>query len=405
MAHVLVGGKVTETKGRQMKGQGFRLAVVVPEHNAVSESFIRAQIVGLSEHTVEIWGSPRPLYSSQGAAILSGVPSLLAGFLRVVTRMDTGRAVGAVGRRLPTASYDEQVAAFLRRSKVEVLLAEYGPTGVTVMEACRRSATPLVVHFHGYDAYQRETLDRHGASYRRLFAVADRIVAVSKDMVRQLEGLGAPRDRLVYNPYGVDTDLLQGGQPGTVGPTMLALGRFVEKKAPQLTLRAFAEVRRDEPKPRLVMLGDGPLRDECMILARDLQIEDSVSFPGSVAHDEVVSWMRRSRCFVQHSLRPADGDSEGTPLAILEASSCGLPVVSTRHAGIVEAVRDGESGFLVDEGDVDGMAVHMLRLVREPELAAKMGAAGRRHVEANYRLDDSLGRLREVLQQASRKDC
>jgi glycosyltransferase involved in cell wall biosynthesis len=113
--------------------------------------------------------------------------------------------------------------------------------------------------------------------------------------------------------------------------------------------------------------------------------------------------MRRARCFVQHSLRAADGDSEGTPVAILEASSCGLPVVSTLHAGIIEAVRDGESGFLVDEGDVDGMAAHMLRLVREPELAAKMGAAGRQHIEANYSSDKSLGRLRLVLQEAARK--
>jgi glycosyltransferase involved in cell wall biosynthesis len=378
-----------------------RLAIVVPEQNVVSESFIRSHVEGLFSGPAVIWGSPRPLFLGGGGGVLAGVWKAAAGVLRFTWRMSSERAQGAIGRRLPDPMYSRALARFLRRTGVEVVLAEYGPTAVTILDACSVSRTPLVVHFHGYDAYQDETLDRHRESYRRLFAVAERIIAVSKDMVGQLEALGAPRDRIVYNPYGVDIDVLQGGRPGAADPTLLALGRFVEKKAPQLTLRAFAEVRREEPKSRLVMLGDGPLRDACITLTRDLRIEDSVSFPGSIAHDEVVSWMRRSRCFVQHSLRPADGDSEGTPLAILEASSCGLPVVSTRHAGIVEAVRDGESGFLVDEGDVDGMAAHMLRLVRDPELAAAMGAAGRRHIEAHYRMDESLGRLRSVLVEAA----
>jgi glycosyltransferase involved in cell wall biosynthesis len=377
------------------------LAVVVPEPNILTESFIKGQIVGLTDNTTEIWGSPRPLYTKGGVSILSGIPSLIAEILQIVGGMDGFRAVGAVGRRMSDKQYDNQVAEFLRRSKVEVMLAEYGPTGVLMMDACRRSATPLVVHFHGYDAYQEVTLERHRESYRRLFGVADKIIAVSKDMVRQLERLGARRECIEYNPYGVDIDLLQGGRPGAVDPTVLALGRFVEKKAPQLTLQAFAKVQREEPKSRLVMLGDGPLREPCISLSRELQIEGCVSFPGSVAHENVVSWMLRSRCFVQHSRKAADGDSEGTPVAILEAASCGLPVVSTRHTGIVEAVIDDVSGFLVDEGDVDGMANQMLRFVREPELAERMGAAGRRHIVANYSLERSLGRLRRVLEEAA----
>jgi glycosyltransferase involved in cell wall biosynthesis len=385
-----------------MSGESLRLGIVIPERNTVSESFIQAQIDRLSDRTIEIWGSPRPLFSGPGESILSGMPSLLAGTLRVVTRMDRARAIGAVGRRLPTAWYERQVAAYLRRVRAEVVLAEYGPTGVVVMNACARSATPLVVHFHGYDAYKTEAVGRLRESYNRLFQIADRMVAVSHHMEDRLRELGAPPERVFYNPYGVDVDTFQGGQPEKSAPVFVALGRFVEKKAPKLTIQAFAAVHGEEPEAQLVMIGEGPLRHACIDLARDLGIANSVSFPGSIAHDAVVSWMLRARCFVQHSRQSSDGDSEGTPVAILEASSCGLPVVSTRHAGIVEAVRDGESGFLVDEGDVDGMTVHMLRLAREPALAAAMGRAGRQHIEANYRMDDSLGRLRSVLQEAAR---
>lgn len=386
-----------------MGGESLRLGIVLPERNTVSESFIQAQIDRLSTHTFEIWGSPRPLYSGPSDSILSGAPSLLAGALRIVKGMDPARTTAAVGRRLPTAWYEKQVSEYLRRVKADVVLAEYGPTGVAVMNACLRSTTPLVVHFHGFDAYKTETVERLRESYKRLFQIADRMVAVSHHMVNRLRELGAPPERVFYNPYGVDVGVFRGGQPEKAARVFVSLGRFVEKKAPELTLQAFAAVCGEEPEARLVMLGEGPLRAACIDLARDLGIADLVSFPGSVAHDDVVSWMRRARCFVQHSQRSSDGDCEGTPVAILEASSCGLPVVSTRHAGIVEAVRDGESGFLVEEGDVDGMAKHMLRLVRDPELAARMGAAGRQHIEVHYRIDDSLGRLRSVLLEAARK--
>ena len=143
------------------------------------------------------------------------------------------------------------------------------------------------------------------------------------------------------------------------------------------------------------------MRDRCIALARELGVENAVEFPGSVDHAGVAAWMRKARCFVQHSVCAENGDSEGTPVAVLEASSCGLPVISTRHAGIVDAVVDGVGGFLVGEGDVDGMADHLLRMVREPELAAGMGAAGRPHIAANYSSEKSLGKLRQVLADAA----
>ena len=83
--------------------------------------------------------------------------------------------------------------------------------------------------------------------------------------------------------------------------------------------------------------------------------------------------MARARVFVQHSVVAEDGDHEGLPLAILEAGAHGLPVVATRHAGIPDAVREETDGFLVDEGDVQAMAVAMYRLAQDAALAARMG--------------------------------
>jgi glycosyltransferase involved in cell wall biosynthesis len=384
-----------------VNGNDLRLGVVVPERNVITESFIRAHIEGLYENTIEIWGSPRPLFHGEGTAILPAVGSMAAKALVFGLGLDSLRASAAVARRTPTSQLDRSLADFLQQSRVDVVLAEYGPTGVEVMNACERARTPLVTHFHGYDAYHSETLDRFRDAYRQLFDRCYRLVAVSHHMVDQLVELGASPDRVTYIPYGVDTVSFDGGRPGAVPPLFLALGRFVEKKAPELTLDAFSVVHADEPRSRLVMLGDGPLRVDCIEHVRSLGIGSAVQFPGSVNHDAVVVWMQKARCFVQHSRRAANGDCEGTPLAILEASSCGLPVVSTRHAGIPEAVREGEGGFLVEEGDVDGMADRMLRLARDPDLAATMGAVGRAHVKAHYSSEKSLGNLRTTLVEAA----
>jgi glycosyltransferase involved in cell wall biosynthesis len=382
-----------------------RLAIVIPERNVVSESFVTSHIEGLVDNPLVIWGSPRPLLHGDNEGLLAGFWAMAAKTLVLGRGMTAERAHGAIGRRLPDPIYSRELARFLNRREVEVVLAEYGPTAVTIMEACSLSRTPLVVHFHGFDAYQEETVIDLCKPYERLFQTASRVVAVSSHMHAHLVSLGSRPERTVCNSCGVDTQRFQGAKPEAAPPLFLALGRFVEKKGPTLTLRAFALVHDEESQARLVMLGDGPLRDECVDLARELGVDQQVQFPGVIDHDEVVGRMRGARCFVQHSLRAAGGDSEGTPVAVLEASSCGLPVVSTRHGGIVEAIRDGGSGFLVDEGDVRGMADQMLRLVRDPALAASLGSAGRRHIVSNYSAEKSLSRLRAVLFEAAREGC
>jgi glycosyltransferase involved in cell wall biosynthesis len=107
--------------------------------------------------------------------------------------------------------------------------------------------------------------------------------------------------------------------------------------------------------------------------------------------------MQRARAFVQHSVTAPDGDSEGTPVAIIEAQMSGLPVVSTRHAGIPDVVIDGETGFLVNEGDVAGMGRMMARLASQPALAARLGESARRRALAGYTLSRHLEQLAGIL--------
>ena len=286
------------------------------------------------------------------------------------------------------------------RARCDAVLAEFGHVGVDAMDACRHLELPLIVHFHGFDAYARRVLDRYGSRYPQLFQQAAAVIAVSAPMRDALLALGAADEKTYTVPYGVDTTRFLGAVPDRAEPVVLAVGRFVEKKAPQLTIEAFASASQQHPSARLRMIGDGELLPACRELTERLGIEEKVAFLGPQPHDRVAEEMQRARVFAQHSIVARDGDSEGTPVAIIEASATGLPVVSTRHAGIPDVVIDGKTGFLVDEHDVVAMARHLERLVVDPVLAMHLGRAGRRQIEDRFTIESSIASLWAIILQA-----
>ena len=293
------------------------------------------------------------------------------------------------------------MSAAIRRAEADVVLAEYGPTGVAVREACGLAGVPLVVHFHGYDASRHTVLDNFTVAYRQLFESCPAIVVVSRVMRDKLVSLGAPPEKLHVNPCGVDCSTFCDGTPGESPPHFLVVGRFVEKKAPYLALLAFAEAYRRRPDLRLTMIGDGPLLGPCRDLALGLGVDGAVTFLGSQPHDVVADAMRRVRGFVQHSIVATDGDCEGTPVAVLEAGGSGLPVIATRHAGIPDVVVDAETGYLVNEKDISGMAECIVRLADNPGLAARLGIAARARISQEFGMNTSIERLHQVLVRAA----
>lgn len=367
--------------------RGPRICIAAPQEAALSETFIRAHAELLPADVKLLHGGRMPLHC-EDEALLRRTP------MRRLWR-------GAIGRAFRVREGHFEIAAltaFLKREAIRLVMAEYGPVGLGLLEPCKRSGVPLVVHFHGADAYADRFISSSDAGYQRLFDYADAIVAVSRDMEEQLRRLGAPAEKVHYNPCGVDCAMFHGAKPRDCPPTFLAVGRFVEKKAPFLTLLAFHRVLAEHSDARLIMIGEGPLREACVQMGLALGCGDKASFPGPLPHVAVAQSMRRVRAFVQHSLRPEDGDSEGTPVAVLEAGASGLPVVATRHGGIRDVVLHGETGLLVDEGDVSEMAEMMLRLAKDGELAERMGQSARERVCAEFSMEKSIANLWRILE-------
>jgi glycosyltransferase involved in cell wall biosynthesis len=332
--------------------------------------------------------------------VFTGLPPSLTGH-NVLSSTLAHRIARRVWRLFTRPSREWDITStFVRafaQTRADVILAEYGPTGVRVLEAARHSGIPLVVRFHGYDVSIRSVLKAHEESYKQLLAGASGLIGVSREMVDKLISLGAPSAKVHHQPCGVDCSLFEGGQPGKASPTFLSVGRLVEKKAPHLTIAAFADVWRRRPDARLRIIGDGPLMGVCVDLAAGLGIRDAVTFLGAQPSGQVQIELRRARGFLQHSVEALDGDREGTPVAVIEASSTGLPVVATRHGGIPDVVVDQEMGYLVSERDVTAMSEAILRLVDHPELASELGARGRSRVQARFSMRHSVEHLWRVL--------
>ena len=363
------------------------LLVFAPTRRAVSETFIRANLAGLPFRIRACFGDECP--PLQPLRCLYGWSILLS---KVLTRFGLIRLAG-----LPAA----MVAWWLiRLDRPDVVLAEFGFEAVRVMEACRWSGVPLVVHFRGSDASARARIGLLADRYRRLFEIAGGVIVKSRPMADRLQQLGAAGDRILISPSGGDAELFQGSQPQAAPPLLLAVGRFVSKKGPLLTLQAFqlclARWNGSED-PQLWMVGEGPLLADAQRFVVQQHMEKNVVFLGAIPQQDVADRMRKARAFVQHSVVAPDGDSEGNPVAVMEAQLSGLPVIATRHAGIPDVVLDGETGLLVDEGGVEAMAAAMFGLLSDPNLAQQFGLAGQRRARQHFTVQHHLRDVTDLL--------
>ncbi len=367
-----------------------RVAIATPSRNMWSETFIAAHLERLKEVVLVLSEGSLP-YAANGVALLT--PGGISGRLRNLVDLRLLKKDNAQVVR-------ERITEELKRLRVDVLLAEYGPTGEELIESAQAAGVPLVAHFHGYDAHRHDALE-HAGNYVRLFREAAAIVVVSRLMEQQLLRLGAPRERLHYLCYGIDVERFTPGTPGNNPPHFVGVGRFTGKKAPQLTLLAFHQAWLQRPDARLTMVGSGELWEGVRQMITALGMEHAVDLPGVLSPEQIAERLRGARAFVQHSLTSGTGDMEGTPLAVLEAMAAGLPVVSTVHAGIPDVVAHGERGLLSAEYDTAAMAAHLVQLIDHPELAASMGNKGRAYVEAHHRVEDRVGALQVLLEQVA----
>ncbi|WP_147125137.1 glycosyltransferase family 4 protein [Shimia ponticola] len=277
--------------------------------------------------------------------------------------------------RMPFGRAKRKLKEFLVSEAPDVILAEFGPEGVFMCDVANEVGIPIFCYFRGSDASSRIRKKHIVKSYKYMLPKLTGVISVSQFLLDNLASVGFAHPNSVVIPSGVDVRRFQ-PQPKVPG-SCLALGRFVEKKAPLLTIKAFAEVLEKAPHATLTMVGGDVLWQDAVDLVNAMGLQDKVHLPGALPHEEVRQLLATSEVFVQHSITAENGNTEGLPTAIQEAMATGCLVVTTNHAGIPEAIDHGESGWMVKEHDFEAYRdalEHALTMPDEEKARVAMNA-------------------------------
>ena len=374
--------------GEENSSGMIRLVIFAPSRKRASETFIRANMAGLPFRTSVYCGDEVTCRGS----IWRTVYGISIAFSKVATRLGL----------LHLATWFPSIVAteICRHEKPDVVLAEFGFHAVRIMELVPKTGLPLIVHFRGADASAQRYIGRLSGRYERLLGLCSGIIVKSRQMSDRLLALAKPGSKvphIIVSPSGANDALFRGSHPASAPPTFLAVGRFVEKKGPLITIEAFANATRSRPDLKLVMVGDGPLLKKSRALAKHLGVAEKVVFAGVESSAVIAQRMKECRAFVQHSVTAVDGDEEGVPVAIMEAQLSGLPVIATFHAGIPDVVLQGRTGILVQEGDQEGMATAIGLLADSTRIAGEMGSAACIRASSRFRIENHLADLTEMI--------
>jgi len=310
-----------------------------------------------------------------------------------VHRVGVARAQGAAGSLAFVAG---GVRAVLRLTRqVDVLHAHQLLSPSTVgLAASPLTGLPLIVNPHACgDIGDVGVLSRSAVGRARLHAVvrrADAFVAVSRAIRDELVGAGAPPAKVWSIGNGVDTDRFApaaGGERAVIrralglpgGPLAVYAGRIAPEKGVDVLVEAWPEVVARAPAARLAVIGGGPEQARVHELARALGVAGSIAFVGGVP--DVAPYLRAADAAVLPSR------SEGMPVALLEAMSCGLPVVATRVGGSAEVLADAPAGWLVPAEDPRALSDALAEAFLDGDAAGRRGAAARDLVLARYGMD------------------
>jgi phosphatidylinositol alpha-1,6-mannosyltransferase len=347
-------------------------------------------------------------------------PEVDGAFPAVVDRLPFG---ARRTKTLPAVLFWARRAATLaRQHRVRfVHCGNVKPAGYPARWVYERQRIPYGILFYGADLLSEQHKIRHSRLKRRTArvilggaAVLMTISAWSRDLVLSLLGdLGLDghgrRVRVVHlgtDPAwfrpGVDVTAVRErfGLPDVGGRWLVTVARLQEHKGMDTVIRALPAILARAPDVRYAVAGTGPDRERLEKLVQELGLGDRVRFLGAVGDQDLPAFYNLASVYVGASRRAGRLGVEGFGISLVEASACGLPVVAGNSGGIPDAVREGETGFLVPPEEPAAFADAICRLLSDPGTAKRIGQSGRRAVETYFNWDRVVRDLRDIEAQA-----
>ncbi|MGH3662006.1 MAG: glycosyltransferase family 4 protein [Micromonosporaceae bacterium] len=317
-----------------------------------------------------------------------------------VVREDTGVL-------LPTPAVARRAAELVRSHGCDtVWYGAAAPLGLLTPALRRAGVRRVLALTHGHEVGWA-MLPGARTALRRIAREADVVTYLGEyTRVRLARALAGLTELRQLAP-GVDVDQFTPAVSGeqvrrrhglTGRPVVVCVSRLVPRKGQDVLVRALPRIRRAVPDAALLLVGGGPHRNALRRLASREGVADHVIFAGSSPHEELPAHFAAGDVFAMPCRTRNGGlDVEGLGIVFLEASATGLPVVVGDSGGAPDAVRHGETGYLVNGRDVAAVADRVSTLLADPDLAARMGKAGRAWVEQQWGWQRQADRLRALL--------
>lgn len=311
---------------------------------------------------------------------------------------------------LPTPAVRRRAVSLLQSRQCDaVWFGAMAPLGLLAPALRRAGAARLVGTTHGHEVGWamapglRRTLRRIASGLDVVTYLGEytrsRLAPALGPYAARLHQLAPGVDSSVFRPGVTSPDVRARHGLGS-RPVVVCVSRLMPRKGQDTLIRALPLLSRSVPDVALLLVGGGPHRARLARLAELLGVASSVVFTGSVPWEELPAHYCAGDVFAMPCRTRLGGvDVEGLGIVYLEASACGLPVVAGRSGGAPDAVREGETGHVVDGESVEGVASALGDLLSDAEHAKAMGAAGRSWVETDWRWGAVALRLQGLLGQ------
>ncbi|MGR8952763.1 MAG: glycosyltransferase family 4 protein [Gammaproteobacteria bacterium] len=341
-----------------------RIAYVLNVFPKLSETFIATELAGLRARGVEV-------------RILS---------LRLPDE-EPRHDIVERAELLAYTSYDlSEFKCVLRDFQPQLIHAHFARQATAcARELAAELGLPFTFTAHRYDIY-----DKAPADFAARAAAAAALITVSEANARYIATtFGVPISRIQLIPCGVDTQRFSPSVTSTLDlpPIILCVARLKPVKNQELLLRACARLKTVGIPFRCVLVGDGPTRDNLLFQIAQLGLEANVELAGPADQYGVLEWLRQATVVALSS------HSEGMPVCLMEAASCGLPTVATAVSGVPELIEDGVTGFVIPPGDEQALAAALARIISDRDLAARMGKAARLRALERFSVGLQINRL------------
>ena len=258
----------------------------------------------------------------------------------------------------------------------------------------KRAGAKVVMTFYGVELRWVKTKMPLFRSFLRWgIGFSERVTAISTYTAREVREL-VPKGKVPIEviPYTISiaSTPKHGSSFREKRPMVLYAGRLVERKGVEYLLRAFAEVVKEIPA-ELVIVGEGPEKERLMGLSSKSGLDGKAVFKGWVSQEILADLYSECNVFVLPAIIDSKGDTEGLGVVLLEAMSYKKPVIASDLGGITDIVKDRETGLLVKEKDVPGLASALQQVLQQPALAQRLGEGGYQHLYRQFSWERIIG--------------